>query len=266
MRALAVAVLPLMFPFLLAGQSDSARGLIEGRIVDPDRRPVAEAEILWQKGRQSVLSRPDGSFSLVIPARGEVVILVRKPGFNGQALRVDLTDRSHWQGEILLQPGSYRLPDIEVEVRNAKPVEYAGTTKYDDFFRRQRLGLGTFVSREQIEKLNAFHTIEILRAVPGVYVNPGNPGDPSSADIRIPKCVGHAGGVAVWIDGIRLNRTSAIVPTGRQLSFMVAEQLSRIGPSNIEMIEVYRGATQIPAEYHWDECAVIAIWTRWNRR
>jgi predicted CoA-binding protein len=44
----------------------------------------------------------------------------------------------------------------------------------------------------------------------------------------------------------------------------VIETLSRINPSDIEMIEVFRGPSEIPGIYHWNGCAVIAIWTRWN--
>lgn len=43
------------------------------------------------------------------------------------------------------------------------------------------------------------------------------------------------------------------------------EMLSRVNPSDIEMIEVFRGAGQIPGVFHWNGCAVVAIWTRWNR-
>jgi len=265
MRTALLPLLPIALPVLLSAQADSLRAVIEGRIRDGDGRPVPEAEVLWRKGPLSTLSRADGSFSLVLPVRGEVVVLVRKPGFNAQALRVNLTEKSSWRGEILLLGGSYRLPDVDVEARLAKPAEYAATTKYDDFFRRKRTGLGRFVSRDDIERMNAFHTLEILRGVPGMSVTVGNPGDPASANIRIPKCTGHVGGVSVFIDGMRLNPTREVVPTGRQMSFVVAEQLQRIGPSNIEMIEVYLGASQMPAELHWDGCAAIAIWTRWNR-
>jgi hypothetical protein len=40
------------------------------------------------------------------------------------------------------------------------------------------------------------------------------------------------------------------------------ETLERINPAAIEMIEVFRGASEIPPEFHWNGCAVIAIWTR----
>lgn len=254
----------------LRAQTDTVRAVVEGRIVDSNGSVLPEVEVIWQGDRRSVFSRADGSFSLAIPVRGEAVVLFRRPGYSAQVLRID-TSKGFWRGRVVLVPGSQRLPDIEVAARYAKPAEYSGTVKYDDFFRRQKLGLGTFISREQIEKMNAYHTLEILRGIPGVYVNPGNPGDPLSADIRMPRCTGEGnrlGKVTVWIDGQRVNEVGDVgnrnqYPHGLN-SYLLAEQLERIAASGIEMIEVYRGASQIPGEFHWDGCAVIAIWTRHN--
>ena len=43
---------------------------------------------------------------------------------------------------MLLEPGKFELPEIEVTARYAKPARYAGTNKYDDYFRRRRIGFG----------------------------------------------------------------------------------------------------------------------------
>ncbi len=264
-RALIVLVLAVSPP--LRAQGDTVRAVVEGRVVDPAGAPIREAEIAWQGDKRSVLSRADGSFSLSVPFRGETVVLVRRPGYSAQALRVDLRT-GIWRGNIVLVPGSQRLPDIEVAARYAKPAQYSGTTKFDDFFRRQKVGLGTFISREQIEKINAFHTIEILRGIPGIHVNIGNPGDPATADIRIPRCESldhRLGKVTVWIDGQMLiesqNYEHSVYGDG---SLHLAEMLERIAPTGIEMVEVFRGVSQIPGEFHWDGCAAIAIWTRYN--
>ncbi len=214
----------------LRAQGDSVRAVVEGRVVDPAGGPI----------------------------RGETVVLVRRPGCRAQALRVDLRS-GIWRGSIVLVPGSQRLPDIEVAARYAKPAQYSGTTKYDDFFRRQKLSLGTFISREQIERMNAFHTIEILRGIPG---------DPATADIRIPRCESpdhRLGKVTVWIDGQMLIESQGGGPYGSG-SLHLAEMLERIAPTGSEMVEVFRGVSQIPGEFHWDGCAAIAIWTRYNRR
>ena len=267
--AFCAASLLALAPAVLAAQADTLHGRISGRVIDPVGTPIREAEVLWQGDRRSVLTRADGSFSLEFPARGEVVILVRRPGYDAQALRIDLRRTASWQGDIMLVPGSFKLPDIEVTAVNAKPVRYANTHKYDGFFQRQRLGIGTFISRDQIEKMNAIHTIEILRAIPGIYTNVGNPGDPYSADIRFPRCQGQ-GKVSVWIDGQMLigggfDRSSGgsggwLNPRGK--STELAAQLERIAVAGIEMVEVYKGVSDIPGVYHWDGCAVIAIWTR----
>jgi hypothetical protein len=74
----------------------------------------------------------------------------------------------------------------------------------------------------------------------------------------------------VWIDG-RLqigggfDRGNGGSPNRRALSTELAALLEQIAPAGIEMIEVYRGVSQIPGVFHWDGCAVIAIWTRYNR-
>lgn len=80
----------------------------------------------------------------------------------------------------------------------------------------------------------------------------------------------------MFIDGVRqvpmdhvrveLNdqsRTSKANPTWDETPDV--EMLSRVDPSDVEMIEVFRGASEIPGVFHWNGCAVVAIWTRWNR-
>ena len=260
-----------LVPAALHAQTDTLHGRVSGRVIDPMRAPIPEAEVLWQGDRRSVLTRTDGSFALEFPARGEVVILIRRPGYNAQALRIDLRRTASWEGDIMLVPGSFKLPDIEVIAVNAKPARYANTHKYDEFFQRQKLGIGTFISREQIEKSNAMHTIELLRGISGIYTNVGNPGDPTSADIRFTRCSGQSK-VAVFVDGQMMigggfnsRPTPGIRDSNpRAYSVELAAQLERIAPSGIEMVEIYRGASQIPGVYHWDGCGVIAIWTRHN--
>lgn len=261
------AFLLLAIPAGLAAQADSVRAVISGRVVDLVGNPIKEVEVVWQTDKRSVFTDAEGAFRLIVPIRDVTVLLVRKPGYRGQALRMDLKGGS-WSGDIVLIAGPYQLPDVEVSARYAKPAEYAETDKYDDFFRRQKLGIGTFISREQIEKMNAFHTMDILKGIPGVYVNMSDPSDPATADIRIPRCTGEGnrvGKVTVWIDGQRLIGHQAL-RGGRYgpNALELAEMLERIAPSGIEMVEVFRGPSQIPGEFHWDGCAAIAIWTRWN--
>lgn len=262
-------LLLVALPASLESQADSVRSVISGRIVDLVGSPIKEAEIVWQTDKRSVFSDAEGAFRLSVPIRDVTVVLVRKPGYRGQALRMDLKGGS-WSGNIVLIAGPQQLPDVEVSARYAKPAEYAETDKYDDFFRRQKLGLGTFISREQIEKMNVFHTVEILRGIPGIFANVSDPSNPGTADIRMARCTEgqHLGKVMVYIDGQRLidpwpDSKSSGGAYG-QNTYNLALKLQQIAPAAIEMVEIFRGPGQIPGEYHWDGCAVIAIWTRWN--
>ena len=151
------------------------------------------------------------------------------------------------------------LPEITVEAdRFAKPPRYSATTKYDDFFRRRKAGFGTFITREAIEKMNAFHTHEIIRNIPGVRVSSMS-GDPETVRVNFVRCSGGRSNVAVYIDGQRL-----IPRVGRGQGGDLAEMLSRISAPQIEMMEVYRGTAEVPGELSEDACAAVVIWTRWN--
>ncbi len=191
MRHLLAIALLLSLPAALPAQgdsvraTDSVRAVVEGRIIDPVGAPIAQTEILWQTDRRSVMSRADGSFSLVIPLRTETVILVRRPSYNAQVLRVDLSNGA-WRGNLVMQPGSFQLPNLVVDAKYAKPATYAGTSKYDGFFQRRKIGGGSYVTREDIERTNATHTLEILRGLPGLYIHIGDPGNSASADQDAP--------------------------------------------------------------------------------
>ena len=263
-----VSVLLLALAARLEAQTDSVRAVISGRVIDLAETPIKEAEIVWQTDKRSVFTGADGTFRLSVPIRGVTVVLVRKPGYRGQALRMDLTGGS-WSGDIRLIAGPYQLPDVEVSARYAKPAEYAETDKYDDFFRRQKLGMGTFISREQIERMNVFHTVELLRGIPGVFANISDPSNPLTADIRMARCSGEGnrlGKVAVYVDGRRLIEPGPWGERGYygKNAHDLAYMLEQIAPTGIEMVEIFRGPSQIPGEFHWDGCAAIAIWTRWN--
>ena len=249
----------------------SAQGVeLRGTVRDPDARPIPGVVVRAPEAR--TLTDSLGRFVLRGLSGDSVRLELLGIGYRPLTLTVSI--RASAAGlDLVMQLDRTVLPEIRTTGRPTKPAKYLGTTKYDGFFQRQKLGLGTFISREQIERMNAFHTVEILRGLPGINVNIGN-GDPTDVDIRIPRCAGGSSRVTVWIDGQRL------MPAGGQVGFdpeagsglghpgrdyQLAEMLSRITPTGIEMVEVYRGASQIPGVFHWDGCAAIAIWTRYNR-
>jgi hypothetical protein len=257
----------MLFPVaccLLPLASLSAQGVeLRGTVRDPDARPVVGVEVRAAESR--ALTDLLGRFVLRGLSGDSVRLELRRIGYQALTRTASLAAPPA-ELQLVMHPDPVVLPEVRTTARPAKPAKYLGTTKYDGFFQRQKLGMGTFITREQIERMNAFHTLEILRGIPGINVSIGN-GDPTDADIRIPRCFGGNSKVTVWIDGkMQLSSTSPGRDPGHPgRNIDLAEHLARITPSDIEMVEIYRGASQIPGVFHWDGCAVIAIWTRYNR-
>jgi hypothetical protein len=74
---------------------------------------------------------------------------------------------------------------------------------------------------------------------------------PGGTDVEFSRCPR----VSVWIDG---QKQRFVAGTGLGLG----ELLDRVLPSQIALMEVYRGPAEMPAESLDDSCAAVAIWTR----
>lgn len=258
-------------------QSDSTRILIVGTVVDPLRHPIEGAEVWIVGGTPRAMTTSEGTFRLYAPRTKEILVQVRRPGYNAQLLRLS----DGWTGTILLQPGSFRLPEVQVTARYAKPVRYAGTTKYDDYFRRKRLGFGQFVGREEIDRRQPMTTVDLLAGQAGIRTSIQPPGMPGGTSVQFARCHGVPPKINVYVDGRRVytRRPLGGAPSMNQgqqgnnavagmmeLAASVGEALEQINPSDIELMEIYRGPGQLPAEFHDDNCGAIAIWTRWAGR
>lgn len=281
-RFLTLAVL-LALPARVGAQEDTR--LVAGRVRDHKARKIAGAEVLDAERRLLGTSDRDGWFSVRLPAEAQSITF-RRIGYKPAAFAFPkgwgLTDTV----SVILTEAAQVLADLEVEAKAWKPVRYAGTTKYDDLFRRQRVGLGWYLSRADLDRRPAIQTLELLQGIPGVRVTIGPPGLEWGNNIKITRCTGSSSKVNVYVDGARLigaasapaQETYAVDPNGSPFGPRgkgsafgsggtprdVIEKLNRIPPSDIEMIEVYRGASQLPAEFHDDGCAAIVVWTRWN--
>lgn len=256
----------------LHGQ-DTVR-VVSGRVRDAKARKIAGVEVLDPGRRVIGTSDADGWFSVTLSLASQTIGF-RRVGYRPAIFTLSKTPNPVDTVTVMLAEAPQILPDLTAEVKAWKPVRYAGTLKYDDVFRRRRLGLGTYISREEIDRIAAINTLEYLQGVPGVRVTVGPPGVAGASNIRITRCNGWGSKITVYVDGSRVvggDATESPPPTAGQRKFDngmerpvdVIEKLSRIAPSDIEMIEVFRGASQLPAEFHDDGCAAIAIWTRWN--
>lgn len=261
-------------------QGDSVKILIAGRVVDPMQKPLEGVELKLVGSDSSIMTRADGAFRIVMRQLGGALVLVRRVGFLPQLVRFD----QDWSGSILLVPGAYRLEDITVAAYPTKPARYAGTAKYDAVFVRQRLGLGEVVDRNQIDRRAALQTAQLLEGKAGIRVlmrQSDVVGDEQGAIVSFSRCSELPPKINVYIDGHKqqarayasLSEASVFARFGgkandpdaarrRQARYLVGELLDRINPSDIEMMEIFRGPSELPAEFNDGNCGAIAIWTR----
>jgi len=245
-----------------------------GRVFDETRRPVERVEVIINRRDVRAVTDAAGRFTLVVSSADSTVGF-RRIGYHPMLLTLQPlpAPRDTILVELLRSP--VELPEVIASASPTKPLRYAGTTKYDEVFLRQKVGLGTLIPRSAIEGRLGASTYELLQGIPGVRTWNGPP-----KRIRFARCQDPAG-VTVFIDGVRqvpaatssspADAAAAAVlgrPPYRGLSFdeePVVEMLSRVNPSDIEMIEVFRGPSEIPGVFHWNGCAAIAVWTRWNK-
>jgi hypothetical protein len=160
-----------------------------------------------------------------------------------------------------MELGAYELPEIAVTARSAKPIEYAWTTRFDDFFRRQQVGLGHYISRADIDRKKPLRTPSLLHGIPGVRIRMRHMGM-GGTDVWFRGCTR----ISVWVDGFKQHYGVYDVEPpfdpGQLQAAITGALVERLFPSQIEMIEVYTNPAEMPAEFLDDSCGAIAIWTR----
>ncbi|HEU5218845.1 MAG TPA: carboxypeptidase-like regulatory domain-containing protein, partial [Gemmatimonadales bacterium] len=187
----------LAAPHSLIAQTDTSRVTISGTVIDPSRNPIAGAEVRVVGSTSSVLSSDAGTFRLLAAPAKDILIQIRRPGYSAQLLKLT----GAWTGTILLEPGKFQLPEIQVNARWAKPARYSGTTKYDDYFRRQRQGFGIFIGREEIESRNPFQTTEIFQGRAGIHTGVQPVGVTGGSFVMFARCSGVPPKINVYVDG-----------------------------------------------------------------
>lgn len=233
------------FPRSAEGQN-TASSRLQGKIVTQTGAPLTEAEVTILDLSRTVLSDSAGRFDFGAVPTGEYVVRARRIGFRGQFWAAKLERAQTKDVLIVMELGAQQLPEVQVTARSLKPIEYAYTHKYDDFFRHRYVGLGFFRTREQFERLNPLRTADILFAIPRIRVRHFAFENPQ-----------------VWIEGCK--RLGVFIDGFLQYPVGVTsgDRLERIHPSRVEMVEVYRGPAEMPAEATSsnNDCAIM-IWTR----
>jgi hypothetical protein len=245
-----IAFLVLALPHLQASAQVSVRGFVQST----DGRKVSSAEVSDRASGLKTYSDSAGAFLLAGIPLGDRTLDVRRIGFAAQEFPISLAAGKNRMVALTLAPLAQVLSEVNVADRMAKPARYANTHKYDDFYARRAQGLGTFLTREDIDRLFKTTTPELLQGVPGMRVRRiGNDWKIQSVQCQLglPLLGGKISDpstyIRVFINGMDVGDAS---------------ELTLINPAEIEAMEIYKGPGELPVEARGKGCAAVFIWTR----
>lgn len=224
------------------GTSPRAGTVIFGSVLDRSSgEPIPGAAVLLLPGDPegqplwSGATDEAGRFRTESLSLGRYRVAVEYLGFSPLAGEVVLEDAGEVDLRVQMVPVDFALdPVIALAVRRSR-LEQVG------FYDRLEVGIGHFVTREELVQSEQFNVSEVLREVPGVRVFPG---------IARANRIQLRGGCLprVVLDGLLLS--------GR----VVIDDL--VSTYDIEALEVYHGASA-PILYTGETtCGVVMIWTR----
>ncbi|HEY2164415.1 MAG TPA: TonB-dependent receptor, partial [Gemmatimonadaceae bacterium] len=233
----------LLAPTLVGAQRVS-RARLEGFVRDSSGARLRDAgvAIAGEAAPRSV-SDDSGAFRISGLSPGRTTFIARRLGFRPETLMVDVLEGRVMRADFTLR-AVVQLPGQVVSADSARDF------KMGAFNKRRGRGIGVFLTREEIEKRHSASVSELLRYVPGVTVSQRMAGEPqpihmqrSSNPTNQATCT-----VALYVDGNPY-------PNGSVDDFP---------PGSLEGIEVYRSASEIPAEFRTRDsmCGLIALWTR----
>lgn len=224
-----------------------AAGVLRGVVVDSADGSVIEgADILAASLRQVVRSNAKGQFALNKLPKGELEFTVRRLGYLPQQQTIVVSGGGNDSVKVVLvaQPAVLDAMSVDASERHRRQG-------IEDFYVRRAQGIGTYITRQQLEDLRGTQPTEALRSVPGIQLFRTRNGDNSvrftgTSSINHRDCPPN-----LWLDGQRVTNM----------------ELDQIPAQDIEGIELYRGASTTPAQF-WQGntnnafCGTIVVWSR----
>jgi len=198
--------------------------------------PVPGASVRTAGAFRVVSTGTDGVARLEELSSGAVTVVVTRVGYVEAREMVPVTPGSVHEITIALIPRPVAVAPVEVEAPR-RP------SRMDDFDRRRQGSVGHFFTYEDIERVRPAVTSDLLRRVAGLRVHcTMGPCTVRSVRASTPRCP-----MQVFVDGVAAFQMSP----------------DEIPAADLEGMEIYRGASEIPPEFNRGTamCGVIVIWT-----
>lgn len=224
---------------------------------DTAQKPLELAEVVAILAKQRATTKADGIVQMTLPP-GEETFIVRRLGYQPQQFTLTLTAGDTLRFGAVLLPDPVQLTDIEVTADRTNGTMIEGrlyTGKMRSFANRMQYSAAPrshFFTPDDIEKLPPTARITDLLRKSGMRTqfSAGTGGRYETALCR-GTYLNRSPEAIIYLDGMRMN--------GNGTSF----DFNAIPFQQIQALEVYKGAAEIPAELVGigADC-VVMIWTK----
>ena len=230
-----------------SGGGPAGPGRIVGTVVQAlDGRPVEAALVEVVGAATQVLTNGSGRFFL--PEVEPTLLTLRATFVGSDPIEDTVRVRPGELVQVRLAIGPVSLEPILVTARATGALAAVR-------WRAATSSFGVFVTAQELEAKSPRWMSDALRDVPGVRVIPQGTGRLGQLELR--QCA-----PMVYLDAIPLTH----IMNRRSASALgeAYEAINLVHPSSVEIIEVYRGASELPAEFGGSsgQCGAIVIWTK----
>jgi hypothetical protein len=185
--------------------------------------PVINAVVFLRASQRGAITDSAGSFTLDSIPPGTDTLVIRYPGIDAQSTVMEFASQQEIRAVFLLAEKIFQVADIEVSIR-------APSVDERNLERRMRTGQGVFITRERLLEVATDRPSDALRNIPRVEVTPYGLS-------RIEVFIGSGASACpptYLVDGTPMDE-----------GFV----LDDIELDAIELIEIYRGPSEIPTQY-----------------
>jgi len=260
----------VLLPLFLLPQPAFAQ-VLGGTVLDSvSGKPVVGARVVVLdsagKGLSAAATGSDGRFSFHLPSAGDYRLRISRIGYPSR-ITEPIGVSAAVSASLVVRLTSTPI-SLDTLIVVAAAVEKRPQFLVDaGFYRRQRVGFGHFLTRDEIDKRDPLILTDLLHGMLGVRVTcggqqrdraPQGPGSRCTVTMRAANTMFFRGkcNPSVVLDGVLLQ------PGGTAGGGLSLDDL--VNPFNIEALEVYPGPEGVPVQYsgYLSPCGAILVWSR----
>jgi hypothetical protein len=248
---------PVVLVGLITGGQLQAQQL-RGRVMDAATSlhiVAAQVELLDKspKPLAAVLTDQTGQFMIMGPRAGRFRLRITRLGYQESVVpEIELMGGETVDAELRIAVAAIPLEPLLIVARGRTVSSYLERA---GFYEREQHGVGSFLTRYEIEKRGGSTLSDALRHVPGVRMRRADrSGRRWEVQLRNTRCP-----PSIVLDGVIMRGDGPV-----RMQDMPLDDL--VGLNDIDGIEIYHGPSETPPAFNrGGTCGVIVLWTRRRR-